>query len=88
MAIFGGMAVQKQQRLLNLHPNIVVATPGRLWELMSEREPLFMNMNDSLRFLVLDEADRMIERGHFKDLDSILKETERKRFDERSWRWR
>lgn len=30
------MATQKQQRLLSKHPNIIVATPGRLWELFSE----------------------------------------------------
>ena len=30
------MAPQKQQRLLKQHPEIVVATPGRLWELISE----------------------------------------------------
>ncbi len=36
MVIIGGMAVQKQQRLLSKHPNIIVATPGRLWELFSE----------------------------------------------------
>jgi len=34
-AIVGGMAAQKQQRILKQHPEIVVATPGRLWELIS-----------------------------------------------------
>ena len=32
----GGMAMEKQERLLSRHPSIVVATPGRLWSLMSE----------------------------------------------------
>jgi ATP-dependent RNA helicase DDX24/MAK5 len=36
MTIVGGMAAQKQQRLLSNHPNIIVATPGRLWKLFSE----------------------------------------------------
>ena len=36
MTIVGGMSAQKQQRLLSKHPNIIVATPGRLWELFSE----------------------------------------------------
>ena len=36
MAVVGGMAPQKQQRLLRKCPEIVVATPGRLWDLISE----------------------------------------------------
>lgn len=36
--IVGGMAAQKQQRLLKQQPDIVVGTPGRLWELMSGGE--------------------------------------------------
>ena len=35
-AVVGGMAMEKQERLLSRHPSIVVATPGRLWSLMSE----------------------------------------------------
>jgi superfamily II DNA/RNA helicase len=36
VTIVGGLAAQKQQRLLSKYPNIIVATPGRLWELFSE----------------------------------------------------
>nr|XP_058962199.1 ATP-dependent RNA helicase DDX24-like [Pocillopora verrucosa] len=36
VAVVGGMAPQKQQRLLNKCPEIIVATPGRLWDLISE----------------------------------------------------
>lgn len=35
-ALVGGMSLQKQLRLLSYKPTIIVATPGRLWELMSE----------------------------------------------------
>lgn len=35
VAIVGGMSIQKQQRLMKTNPNIIVATPGRLWELFS-----------------------------------------------------
>ena len=35
-AVVGGMAMEKQERLLSRHPSIVVATPGRLWSLMNE----------------------------------------------------
>lgn len=34
-AIVGGMSIDKQQRLLKNQPNIIVATPGRLWEIFS-----------------------------------------------------
>ncbi len=35
-SIVGGMSIQKQQRLLSYKPAIIVATPGRLWELMND----------------------------------------------------
>lgn len=38
-AIFGGMAIVKQKRVLQSCPEIVVATPGRLWELLKEGDP-------------------------------------------------
>ena len=38
VAIVGGMAEVKQQRVLRKRPQIVVGTPGRLWELMSQGE--------------------------------------------------
>lgn len=36
--IVGGMSTEKQERLLNARPEIIVGTPGRLWELMSKGE--------------------------------------------------
>jgi ATP-dependent RNA helicase DDX24/MAK5 len=35
-AVVGGMSVQKQERILRQRPDILVATPGRLWEIMSK----------------------------------------------------
>lgn len=35
--IVGGMSIQKQQRLLSYEPTIIIATPGRLWELLNEQ---------------------------------------------------
>ncbi|KAM7255756.1 hypothetical protein ACFE04_011497 [Oxalis oulophora] len=69
--IVGGMATEKQERLLKKRPEIVVGTPGRLWELMSGGEQHLVELN-SLSFFVLDEADRMIESGHFRELQSII----------------
>lgn len=69
--IVGGMSTQKQERLLKSRPEIVVGTPGRLWELMSGGQIHLVEMH-SLSFFVLDEADRMIENGHFHELQSII----------------
>ncbi|XP_066551063.1 ATP-dependent RNA helicase DDX24 [Amia ocellicauda] len=69
--IVGGMAPQKQARMLNRRPEIVIATPGRLWELIKERHPHLLNLK-KLRCLVIDEADRMVEKGHFAELENLL----------------
>ena len=67
------MAVHKQERVLKRNAPIIVATPGRLWDIIKddfivgfkERLPL-------IDLLVLDEADRMLEDGHFRELKYIL----------------
>ena len=70
--VVGGMSVQKQERLLRRRPEVVVATPGRLWELMHQQgHEHFVDLG-RLNFLVLDEADRMVERGHFRELSDII----------------
>ncbi|XP_062108982.1 DEAD-box ATP-dependent RNA helicase 13 [Humulus lupulus] len=69
--IVGGMSSEKQARLLKWRPEIVVGTPGRLWELMSGGDKHLVELH-SLSFFVLDEADRMIENGHFHELQSII----------------
>lgn len=70
-AIFGGLAVVKQQRVLSKCPEIVVATPGRLWELLNEGNA-HLSKIQNINFLVVDETDRMIEKGHFEELKLIL----------------
>ncbi|XP_045679402.1 ATP-dependent RNA helicase DDX24 [Phyllostomus hastatus] len=69
--LVGGMSTQKQQRMLNRQPEIVVATPGRLWELVKEKHPHLSDLRQ-LRCLVIDEADRMVEKGHFAELSQLL----------------
>lgn len=71
-AIFGGLAVAKQERLLKRCPEIVVATPGRLWELYQQENSHLSKIED-ISFLVIDETDRMVEKGHFEELRSLLK---------------
>lgn len=70
-AIFGGLAQVKQERVLRKCPEIVVATPGRLWELVSEGNP-HLNKLEYINFLVIDETDRMVEKGHFDELKLLL----------------
>ncbi|CAL6321766.1 unnamed protein product [Bathycoccus prasinos] len=70
--IVGGMSKQKQERVLKKQPEIIVATPGRLWELIRDGEKHLTSL-ERLTFLTLDEADRMVERGHFKELESVIK---------------
>ncbi|KAJ2724669.1 ATP-dependent RNA helicase [Coemansia sp. Benny D115] len=72
VAIVGGMAQMKQERLLNSRPNILVATPGRLWELVSTNDAYLRQLR-SVRFLAIDEADRMLERGHFREVKFMCK---------------
>ncbi|KAF0464168.1 P-loop containing nucleoside triphosphate hydrolase protein [Gigaspora margarita] len=81
MTVVGGMAIQKQKRLLEKNPNIIVGTPGRLWELFSENDE-YLNALRHTRFLVLDEADRMLEAGHFKELSYILSKLSRNRHEQ------
>ncbi|XP_068435996.1 ATP-dependent RNA helicase DDX24 [Clinocottus analis] len=69
--VVGGMAQQKQRRMLTRRPEIVIATPGRLWDLIQEGHPHLQNLR-RLKCLVIDEADRMVERGHFAELESLM----------------
>ncbi|RWS09542.1 ATP-dependent RNA helicase DDX24-like protein [Dinothrombium tinctorium] len=73
--VIGGLSVQKQERILNnLKPDIVVATPGRLWELISESQCNHVNTKSvqKTNYIVVDEADRMTEKGHFEDLTPLI----------------
>jgi ATP-dependent RNA helicase DDX24/MAK5 len=84
VAIVGGMSIQKQERLVKNKPDIIVATPGRLWEIFSNNTA-YMDMLKHIKFLVLDEADRMLEKGHFEELTSLLNSLSNKRQDTTEW---
>ncbi|MFA7369329.1 MAG: DEAD/DEAH box helicase, partial [Kiritimatiellales bacterium] len=68
-AIIGGEDIQFQLRHLRRGVDVVVATPGRLLELIREEEVCF----DELRFLVIDEADRLLDLGFSEELDLLIK---------------
>ncbi|KAJ6627886.1 P-loop containing nucleoside triphosphate hydrolase protein [Mycena sp. CBHHK59/15] len=80
-AIVGGMSAQKQRRILDRGVDVLVATPGRLWDIMEDDDELSKQIKN-LKFLVLDEADRMIEAGHFAELENILRLTLRESKDD------
>ncbi|KAJ4336353.1 ATP-dependent RNA helicase [Didymella glomerata] len=73
--ITGGLSVQKQRRQLE-HADIVVGTPGRLWEVISSGQGLLRSLKQ-VKFLVLDEADRLLSQGHYQELGEILKVLDR-----------
>ncbi|KAJ6027992.1 ATP-dependent RNA helicase mak5 [Penicillium herquei] len=66
----GGLSIQKQQRQL-ANADIVIGTPGRVWEILSTGTGLIRKMQ-SIQFLVVDEADRLLSEGHFKEAEEIL----------------
>ena len=68
VAIFGGVSPRPQQKILRRGVDILVATPGRLLDLMSQR---YVDLS-YVQFLVLDEADRMLDMGFIRDIEKIL----------------
>ena len=68
--VTGGLSVEKQRRLLK-DADILIATPGRLWEVISESDELLQRLK-GIDFLVIDEADRLLSEGHFQEVESIF----------------
>uniref|UniRef100_A0A915EJU6 ATP-dependent RNA helicase n=1 Tax=Ditylenchus dipsaci TaxID=166011 RepID=A0A915EJU6_9BILA len=71
IALVGGLSQQKQERILKSKPQVIVATPGRLWSIMDMGEEHLDDLS-GLKVLVVDEIDRMLEKGHFEELDKIV----------------
>ncbi|XP_011502334.1 PREDICTED: ATP-dependent RNA helicase DDX24 [Ceratosolen solmsi marchali] len=69
--LVGGLAAVKQERILSKGPEIIIATPGRLWELIFDGNPHLSKIR-TIRYLVIDETDRMMEKGHFLELQKII----------------
>ena len=68
LVIFGGVPQRAQTDALRKGVDILVATPGRLLDLMTQG---FVRLND-IRFFVLDEADRMLDMGFVHDVKRII----------------
>ena len=73
--VFGGVGEYPQIKALRAGTDIVIATPGRLMDLMGQRCADF----SSLRFLVLDEADRMLDMGFLPSIRRIVQQLPRQR---------
>jgi len=71
VCVFGGDPIQNQiQQLRNNSYQIVIATPGRLIDL-AKRQYIFMR---DVQFLILDEADRMLDMGFEPQISEVIKE--------------
>lgn len=70
-AVYGGTSITQQVRDLKRGTHIVVATPGRLIDLI-ERKAIHL---EDINYVVLDEADEMLNMGFKEDIEFILKET-------------
>ena len=69
--VYGGMPIQRQVKALRNTPQILVATPGRLIDLMGRRALKL----DRVKYVVLDEADEMLNMGFKESIDKILSKT-------------
>ncbi len=69
--VYGGENIITQLRQLDISPQILVATPGRLIDLM-ERCKVNLSLID---YLVLDEADEMLNMGFLDDIENIIEKT-------------
>src|SRR5579859_2322872 len=69
LTIYGGVSERPQIEALGSGVDLVVATPGRLLDLMNRRLCDFSKLD----FLVLDEADRMLDMGFLPDIRRIVK---------------
>lgn len=87
VSITGGLSMQRQERLLSYGPGIVVATPGRFLDLIGKDEKLVKRMA-ATDIIVLDEADRLLQDGHFEEFEKILELLEKNRSKkDYGWKW-
>ncbi len=68
--VYGGESIVTQYKQLDIQPQVLVATPGRLIDLINRGK---VDLSE-VRFLVLDEADEMLNMGFQEDIETILKD--------------
>src|SRR5688572_30315821 len=64
LAVYGGQKIAMQMKHIRHHPELIVGTPGRVMDLLDRR---LLNF-DNIRFVVLDEVDRMLDIGFRDDI--------------------
>ena len=69
LVIYGGVSQNPQTKFLGIGIDILVATPGRLLDLINQR---FVRLNN-VKYFVLDEADHMLDMGMIEDVRRIIK---------------
>lgn len=73
--IFGGVSQKKQTNVLSDGVHVLIATPGRLLDLMNQG---FISLQN-VKYFVLDEADRMLDMGFIHDIKKIIAQLPKKR---------
>jgi ATP-dependent RNA helicase RhlE len=68
-AVYGGVGMAQQEHAMRAGVDVLIATPGRLLDHLSQSYASLKN----IEFLVLDEADRMLDMGFLPDIKRILK---------------
>jgi ATP-dependent RNA helicase RhlE len=71
----GGVSIHGQKAALRRRPQVIIGTPGRLKDLNQQRALRL----DNVGFLVLDEADRMLDMGFIKDIRFLVDQTPKQR---------
>lgn len=78
VAVYGGASIMQQLREIRNGVQIVVATPGRMLDIIGRKAIDFSNVN----YVVLDEADEMLNMGFQEDINDILSTTPE---DKKTW---
>lgn len=69
--IYGGASIENQIREIKKGTHVIVATPGRLVDLIKRKKVSLAQVN----YLILDEADEMLNMGFKEDIDTIIEQT-------------
>ncbi|MCL1101295.1 DEAD/DEAH box helicase [Shewanella saliphila] len=67
LAVYGGASINPQRKALEQGVDVLVATPGRLFDIIGQHE---LDLS-SVTHLVIDEADRMLDLGFVKDIEKV-----------------
>ena len=71
VAVYGGASIQEQAREIKRGAHIIVATPGRMQDMINRK---MVNISN-IQYCVLDEADEMLNMGFYEDINTILSHT-------------